>query len=306
MADKGIENMKGFDWTRVVPQPLIEGLTDMRVQDAERISRAARQRRRRPFVTLSGRLNLVSVKLDAVSKIARGELLGRVISAISTDWCDGIVAPVPILEDLILLHDAVLERGAPGCLEHKLLIADGLCNAGRWLGGSPAACEEYKLDGLRARFAPETELDAAFGAIHDLAKIGVRSIIEAPLPPGSGDEPELAPAMAALASSLDMARFVWLALPYGADFSAALASTSLPVLLRPDPRMDAAQSLKRIEAALACGANARGVLCGPGLWRSPDLDPRKVVAIAGKMVHDRLTLQGAVEAIQHDSQPVPA
>lgn len=294
--------MNEFDWTRVVPLPMLEALTDMRVHDPERIPRAARQRRRRPFVTLSGRLNLVSMEPREAAVVRRGELLGRLVAAMSSDWCDGIVAPVALLEDLILLHDASVEHGAPGCLEHKLLIADCIRAGGSWLGGNPAACEEYRLDGFHARFASGETVSSAGADLESLARLGVRTIVEVPVATG-----ELArPALAALTPSLGMTRYMWLALPISSDLADAFACTPLPALLRADSRADAAQTLKRIDAALPLAANARGALCGPAVWRSPGLDPRKVVSIAGRMIHEKVALAAAVEAAQNDAQPAAA
>ena len=260
--------MSGFDWTGVVPRPLFEAITDARAVDPERAVLAARNRKRRRFTVVRGRVCLAAV--DPLPATDRGELLARLVRALASTWLDGVVAPVEVLEDLLYLDHAVTDTGTPGCLHGKLIAT---------VGGSPDEILEYKIDAVR---------------LHNTQELGHWNRLGLPLLASAPEPPLGLPAAS---------RMVWLVAPADRDWSELARSTALPVLLATQGN-DLTHSLRTIETGMATHPNIRGALLGPETWMADGLDPLVLGGIAGRLIHQGASLKDALKEAAADRKPV--
>src|SRR6266511_1909754 len=131
-------------------------------------ARIAKTRKRREALSADGRLNILAadhparrvtrVGDDALRMADRHSYLARIVRVLQSDKVDGVMATMDILEDLLILHDLILEAGGPGLLDDRLLIVSlnrgGLAGAS-WemddpiTGASPGTCADMGLDGAK-------------------------------------------------------------------------------------------------------------------------------------------------------------
>ncbi|MEV8114051.1 Cgl0159 family (beta/alpha)8-fold protein [Streptomyces xiamenensis] len=134
----------------------IPDLVTVRAQHPEAIAEAAARRERRPLTGDSGRLMIIAADHPARGALAvggdrlamahRGDLLERLVLALSRPGVDGVLGTADILEDLLLL----------GALEHKVVI--GSMNRGGLAG---AAFElDDRFTGHRAEDLARMRFDA--------------------------------------------------------------------------------------------------------------------------------------------------
>src|SRR6266540_2822389 len=160
--------MEGFLDEKFLPASVLAKITEVRLADPERSLRTARARKRRSRLMSDGKLNILAADHPArrVTKVGddplrmadRHSYLARIVRVLQSDVVDGVMGTMDVLEDLLILHDLILEAGGPGLLDDRLLIVSlnrgGLAGAS-WemddpiTGPSPATCAALKLDGAK-------------------------------------------------------------------------------------------------------------------------------------------------------------
>ncbi len=320
--------MTGFRSTEVLPPALYQRLTELRVSDPDRSMRTALRRNRRAKMAPLGKLNLVaadhpargivSIGADPIAMADRRDFLARVLRVLSSDVVDGVMATMDVLEDLLVIHDLILECGGPAILDQKLLIASlnrgGLAGS-IWelddpmTGASPQTCVDWRLDGakvlLRLCLGDAGSLKTLVAAAEAITQMNAHSLptfLEA-LPvvktePGfqvQKSRQALASAVSIAAALGDSSRYLWLKLPYCEGYEVVARATSLPILiLGGESKGDAAPFLNQIAAAMTAGSNVRGAMVGRTVLYPGNRDPLAAAEAVGAIVHKGWSITEAV------------
>lgn len=305
-------------------------LTEIRVSDPERAWRAAQSRTRRETLAPDGRLNILAADHPArgvtlvgdnpIAMADRQDYLGRVARVLAADGVDGVMATMDLLEDLLLLDDCVRQSGGPPLLDGKLLIASlnrgGLAGSAWELddpitGPTPADCVAWRLDGakmlLRIAEGDPASLKTMLACARAISECDARRLpmFLEPLPVAHSDrgwtvrkDAAALARMAGIASALgSSSRYLWLKLPYCADYATVARATSLPILLLGgEAAGDPALFLTALAAAMAAGANVRGSLVGRNVLYPGGDDPLAMASAVGGVVRQGWTVERALEA----------
>lgn len=282
----------------------LEQLRLTRLEGPDAILDAASARRRR---ALGGHLMIVAADHSArgvlsvggrsMAMASRGDLLARVVTALSRPNVDGVLGTPDILEDLLLL----------GALDDKIVI--GSMNRGGLAGASfelddgftgydAASIAGMGFDGgkMLTRIAlddPGTlrTLESSARAISELATHGLMAMIE-PFWSSRVDgkvrhdlSAEAVIKSVAVASGLGTtSRHTWLKLPVVEDMHQVMEATTLPtLLLGGDPVDDPDETYAQWQAALGL-PGVQGLIVGRALLYPPDDDVAAAVDTAAAMV----------------------
>ncbi len=322
--------MQGFDADQVLPLSLYRQVTAIRVSDPDRSLRAAQRRVRRPSLAPRGKLNIVAsdhpargvlaIGGDSMGMADRHDLLSRLLRVLSSNLVDGVMASMDVLEDLLVIHDLLIEQGGPAILDQKLLIASlnrgGLAGS-IWemddpmTGPSPQTCANWKLDGAKILLrlclndsGSLKTLVAAAGAITQANALSLPIFLEA-LPVMKTENgfqiqksSEPLAATVSIASALgDSSRFLWLKLPYCEEYEVVARATSLPILILGGESDGAPDTfLNQLASAMAAAPNVRGALVGRNALYPGNEDPLVVAEAIGAIVHKDSTTAAAPEA----------
>ena len=321
--------MQAFQDREFLPPSVLAKITEVRLKDPECSVRVARTRKRRASLAPDGKLNILAADHPArrVTKVGddplrmadRNGYFARIVRVLQSEFVDGVMATMDILEDLLILHHLIKEAGGPGLLDNRVLIASlnrgGLAGT-TWemddpiTGPSPSTCAALSLDGskLLLRLCDEeseslkTMLYCA-RAITEMNALGLPTFLE-PLPVvknnGGYRVVKTADALAKIvgvASALgDSSRNLWLKLPYCENYQSVAGATTLPILLLGGESVgDATPLLREIAAGLAAGANVRGALVGRNVLYPGAEDPLVVAQAAGMIIHDGCTVERALK-----------
>jgi DhnA family fructose-bisphosphate aldolase class Ia len=308
-----------------LPASVLDRITDVRLADPENPVRTAIRRKRRTALAPDGRLNILAADHPArrVTKVGddplamtdRHSYLARIVRVLQSDVVDGVMATMDVLEDLLILHDLILEAGGPALLDNRLLIASlnrgGLAGTS-WemddpvTGPSPATCVAMNLDGakllLRISDEEERSLNTMLYCAHVITEMNALSLptfIE-PLPVvktnGGYRVVKTAEALAKIvgvASALgDSSRHLWLKLPYCENYGVVAQATTLPILLLGGESVgDATPVLREITTGLSSGENVRGALVGRNVLFPGSDDPLVAAQAAGSIIHYNWTVE---------------
>src|SRR6266480_5794521 len=322
--------MEGFRDEAFLPASVLAKITEVRLKDPKCSLRVAQARKRRSTLTSDGRLNILAadhparrvtrVGDDPLRMANRHSYLARIVRVLQSDVVDGVMATMDVLEDLLILHQLILESGGPALLDNRLLIASlnrGGLAAASWeiddpiTGPSASTCAAMKLDGakLLLRICDEepdslkTLLDCA-QAITDMNALHLPTFLE-PLPvvkSGSSyrvvkTTEELAKIVGVASALGDSSSYLWLKLPYCDNYEVVARATTLPILLLGGESVgDATPLLREIEAGLSSGSNVRGALVGRNVLYPGPEDPLVVAQAAGSIIHQRWTVDRTLAA----------
>jgi DhnA family fructose-bisphosphate aldolase class Ia len=314
-----------FSPKEFLPASVLDRITDVRLADPENPVRTAIRRKRRTALAPDGRLNILAADHPArrVTKVGddplamtdRHSYLARIVRVLQSDVVDGVMATMDVLEDLLILHDLILEAGGPALLDNRLLIASlnrgGLAGTS-WemddpvTGPSPATCVAMNLDGakllLRISDEEERSLNTMLYCAHVITEMNALSLptfIE-PLPVvktnGGYRVVKTAEALAKIvgvASALgDSSRHLWLKLPYCENYGVVAQATTLPILLLGGESVgDATPVLREITTGLSSGENVRGALVGRNVLFPGSDDPLVAAQAAGSIIHYNWTVE---------------
>jgi DhnA family fructose-bisphosphate aldolase class Ia len=311
---------------------LLPRLTDQRISDPDFPLRVAGERKRRSRLTADGRLNLLAIDHparrvtkgsdDPLEMANRPDVLHRVCQVLASEWVDGVMATMDVLEELLILDGLLRRAGEAPLLDEKLLVASlnrgGLAGT-RWemndpiTGPTATTCAQYGLDGAKflLRICDDEEeslvtlLEAA-RAIREMNASGLPTFLE-PLPVVKTEKgygvvrtPEALARIAGVASALgDSSRRLWLKLPYCERYEIVARATTLPILLLGgESAGDAEVFLREVAEGLAAGPNVRGALVGRNILYPGELGPRAAADAVGRLIHGQDDLEVACRKLQ--------
>lgn len=276
---------------------LVERVAGIRATRPQAIAEALQRRRRRPLLNDNGLMFLVAADHTArgvlkaganpLAMADRGELLRRLMIALSRPAVDGLLATPDIVEDLALL----------GVLDDKVVF--GTMNRGglggasfelddRFTAYTAGAIAAAGLDGgkMMVRIHDDdpgtlSTLVACAEAISALAARGLPAMVEVF---ASSDDPDALMRAVAIASGLGVtSAYTWLKLPAVRDMQRVLNATTLPtVLLGGDPGPHVALVDRWTEAMSA--PQVRGLVVGRTLLYPPDGDVAAAVDAAAAVL----------------------
>ena len=289
----------------------VASLVETRVRRPEAIAEAAANRcRRSEPVTESGRLLIIAADhpargalragRHALAMADRGELLDRLVLALSRPGVDGVLATADLVEDLLLL----------GALEGKVVI--GSMNRGglagtvfeiddRFTGYDPAAIAAGGLDGgkMLLRIDPGdpatvVTIEACARAVSALAARRLMAMVEPFIAHRVDGRVRNDLSTEAVIRSVTVAAglgctsaYTWLKLPVVENMERVLAASTLPaLLLGGEAAADQAvqdTAFARWEQALKL-PNVRGLVVGRSLLYPPDGDVAAAVDTAAGLL----------------------
>ena len=282
----------------------IEKLRTMRVEDPDAIVRAASARTRRP---LGERMLLIAADHPARGSLAargrpqamgdRGELLGRLVTALGRPGVDGVLGTPDVIEDLLLLG-ALEERIVIGSMNRGGLAGSVFELDDRFTAYDAVTIAATGLDGgkMLVRIALEDPatvrtLEHSAVAVSALAAEGLMAMVEPFMSHREGGKvvndlsPDAVIKSAGIASALgNTSRHTWLKLPVVEDMERVMASTTLPtLLLGGDPTGSDDDVFASWEKALEL-PGVRGLVVGRSLLFPQNDDVAAAVDIAAGLV----------------------
>ncbi len=325
------KDRRQFDLAAFFPPSAVDEITEVRVSRPEVVVEEALARRGRGPLAPQGRIAIlasdhpargVTVVGDSPLRMGnRWEYLGRVLRVITAPEWDGVMTTPDFLEEILIVHRLVRERGGPAFLDGKIII--GCMQRGgvagvvgeiddRFGSYSPESLEAMRFEGgkMMFRVVPDDErslltIDYCARAVTDLARRGLYSFLE-PLPMRHADGryvsdytvPNLVKLVSVAAGLGESSRYTWLKIPYVDGFDTVVRATTLPVLmLGGESREDPAPILREFAAGMRAGGNVRGVLVGRNVTFPGGEDPLAVALAVRGIVYDGLTDEQAVGKI---------
>ena len=292
----------------VAADELLARLTTIRATDPDAVKKALGKRGRRPLLQ-RGSLFLVAadhpargvlkVGSDPTAMADRGELLGRLLTALERPGVDGILGTADIVEDLALL----------GALDGKVVF--GSMNRGglkgfrfelddRFTAYSADGIVAAGLDGgkMMVRVADEPDalrtLAACAHAINELSARKLPAMIEvfaSEVEDGGvrnrADADSLIRAITIVSGLGTTSAYIWLKLPVVEDLERVMRATSLPtLLLGGDPGENPQDTFASWRRAMAI-PQVRGLVAGRTLLYPPDGDVARAVDAAAAIVAEK-------------------
>lgn len=283
----------------------VDEIRRLRIEDPEAITRAADTR---VPGEPGARLMLVAADHPARGSIAargrptamadRGDLLERLVTALSQPGVDGVLGTPDILEDLLLL----------GALDRKVVFGSmnrgGLAGAAfelddRFTAYDAATIASMQFDGgkMLVRIAleePETAmtLESAAHAVSDLADRGLIAMVEPFMSIRKDSKvsnvltPDAVIKSMAIAAGLGKtSKHTWLKLPVVDEMERVMTATTLPtLLLGGDPKESDDEIYRQWENTLKL-PGVQGLVVGRALLYPEDDDVAAAVATATRLVH---------------------
>src|SRR5438045_8843570 len=115
--------MPDFTAAAFLPSQTRETLTSLRVCDPERALRAAKTRKRRPRLTMDGKLAILAAGHparrvtksgdDPLGMADRHDYLARILRVLMCDAVDGVMATLDVLEALLVVDSLIRDAGGP-------------------------------------------------------------------------------------------------------------------------------------------------------------------------------------------------
>ncbi|MDZ7717205.1 MAG: hypothetical protein U5K72_00085 [Balneolaceae bacterium] len=310
--------MSSFDKEKIISTNLFTQITKRRLQNPKYSLTVASKRERREGFVQTKNLNIVaadhpargSLKAgnDPLAMADRHDLLARLTQILQSEWVDGVLGTMDILEELLILHGLKSEQGN-GFLDNKLLIVSlnrGGLPGSAWelddpiTGTNADTCEQYGIDAakllLRVNFGDKNSLKTiqyCAGGIRDMNRIN-RPIFVEPLPvePSEGgykvvSDPDKLIQLITVSSALgDSSRNVWLKIPFTEQFNRVVASTTLPTVILGGGKSRSKEAfLGNIQKALDTGLQVRGTMIGRNMLYPKDSEPLDMAESIGKVVH---------------------
>ena len=131
-----------FNPEEFLPKKLFEGITDVRVDNPNRILTEAARRHKRARLSTDGRLvilatdhpgrRVTSLPGDPLAMGDRQSYLARALRVLMTPGCYGIMGTTDFMEDLLILNALVCDSGGASFLDDKVLV--GCMNRGGHAG----------------------------------------------------------------------------------------------------------------------------------------------------------------------------
>jgi DhnA family fructose-bisphosphate aldolase class Ia len=321
-----------FSPEQFLPTKLFEAITDVRVDRPELILTEATRRRRRPRLTLDGKLvilatdhpgrRVTNLGADPLIMGDRHNYLARALRVLTTPGCDGIMGTTDFMEDLLIVNALVRESGGASLIDDKVLI--GCMNRGghagvlgeiddRFTCFTAKQLKRLHFEGGKMMYRLDPADERSIKAISDCAQAitelyreDLYAFVE-PMsvqrnPNGGYDTVKTVEALvrdtgAAAALGESSAR-TYLKLSYTADYKRVARATTLPILMLGGPaREDSTSILNDFADGMRAGSNVRGVMVGRNVSFASKEDPRALAAAVCGIVHQRLTLKDSLDRL---------
>lgn len=308
-----------FQKEEIIPLEIYKNITDIRVDNPDYIIDWSNRRVKSKQFTRNGKLNVVAADHPARGSVSVGdkpfemadrhELLARLVDVLYSEWVDGILGSMDILEELIILHGLFIDSGRSGFLDEKILIVSlnrGGFPGAVWemddpiTGTDAATCIKYGFDAAKMLLRLDPTDEKTLQTISYCAD-GVRDfdahklpIFLEPLPVKKENnsfkvlkDPDLLIPLVTMTSALGASsKLIWLKLPHTKEFHRVAASTTLPIVILGGDRTDSVESLiLDLEEALESGHQVRGAMFGRNVLYPLDRSPREVANVIGKFIH---------------------
>jgi DhnA family fructose-bisphosphate aldolase class Ia len=318
-----------FDLEVFFPLRIFEKITDVRVDAPEIIEQQARARKRRPRLTLDGKLTILAADHpargvtwlgdDPYKMGNRHQYLGRILRVLIASNFDGFMSTADMIEDLLIVDYLVQQGGGPSFLDEKVLI--GCMQRGgvagvvgelddRFGSYSAESIARFRLDGgkMMFRFVPDDErtlwqIDHCAKAVTDLNRYELVPFVE-PLRMDYVDgrwvskntADELLKLVGIIGGLGDSSRHTWLKLPYCEDFRRVTLATSLPILMLGGPSKEDPRPIYHDFAeGMSTRGNVRGALVGRNVSFPGPEDPAGVAQAISDIVHRKSSIDEAIE-----------
>ncbi|CAN5207501.1 hypothetical protein BH23BAC3_BH23BAC3_27620 [soil metagenome] len=323
--------MSRYQKENIISEKLFSRITDVRVDQPKYVLEVAGMRKRRKQFVPAGKMNIVAADHPARGSVSVGEepfamadrhdLLARLVYTLQSEWVDGVLGSMDILEELLILHGLMNKEGG-GFLDGKLLITSlnrgGLPSAAWELddpitGADAKTCIKFGIDAakmlLRVDFTSNESLKTikyCAEGVRDMNSQNLPIILE-PLPVVKHQnsfkvikEGDPLIKLIGVTSALgDSSRNIWLKIPLTNDFERVVASTTLPiVILGGDRNTEITDLLTGLSDALSSGHQVRGVMYGRNVLYPKKADPKQVATVIGKLVHGESDPQGSIEKLK--------
>lgn len=320
-----------FKYEEFFPRSIFDQITEVRVTRPDLILQAAEERQRRETLTTNGKLTILAADHPArlvvnygdepVRMANRHEYLGRVARVVASPSVDGVMGTTDIIEDLLILHQLVKEKGGPGFLDNRVILGSmnrsGLAGSAwelddRYTCFSAQSIKRLNLDGAKVMFRLALEdpnsnltLDATARAVNECTRLDLPIFIEALVVRQEGGKWKAAKnaddlvKVVGVATALgETSRLTWLKIPYCDEYERVARATTCPILmLGGESRGDPTPTLREFAAGMRAGATIRGALVGRNVtYPGPD-DPLAVALAINAIVHQGLSADQAVELL---------
>jgi DhnA family fructose-bisphosphate aldolase class Ia len=311
-----------------LPRSLFDRVTEVRVTAPEVIAEEAAARRRRPRLTVDGRLTILAADHPARMVLGVGDnptamgnrwhLLARILRVISAEGFDGVMATPDIVEELLILNRLDQDRGGPGFLDGKVILGcmnrGGLAGAvfeldDRMTGFTAERIAALGLDGAKMMFrldpadpASLATIEYCVRAINECHNRRIPVFLEALYVERVDGKPKQAKTADALVRVVSVATglgastaLTWLKIPYCEDYARVAQATTCPILmLGGESRGDPTGILQEFAAGMRAGAAVRGALVGRNVTFPGKDDPRAVALAVSGIVHRGLSAEEAL------------
>jgi hypothetical protein len=292
----------------VAADELLARLTNIRATDPGAIRTALAKRRRRPMMERNTLFliaadhparGVLKVGADPMAMADRGELLSRLMLALSRPGVDGLLGTADIVEDLALLG-ALDDRVVFGSMNRGGLSGFRFELDDRFTAYSVDGIVAAGLDGGKMMIRVADDLDAqrtlteGARAIDALAARRLPAMIEvfaSEVDNGRvrnrADADSLIRAVAVASGLGTTSAYLWLKLPVVEELDRVMRSTTLPtLLLGGDPGEEGERTFAGWERAMTI-PQVRGLVAGRTLLYPPDGDVGRAVDAAAAIVAAR-------------------
>jgi hypothetical protein len=336
MTAYSVENYQ-FDLEAFFPLCLFDQITEVRVDAPEIIERQAAARKRRPRLTLDGKLTILAADHPGRGVTALGsdpfkmgdrrQYLGRILRVLTATDFDGFMSTPDMIEELLIVDYLVQQGGGPSFLDGKVLVGcmqrGGVASVvgeldDRFGSYSAESLHRFNLDGgkMMFRFVPDDErtllqIDYCARAITDLNRYELAPFVE-PLRMDYTDgkwiskntADELVKLVGVIGGMGDSSRHTWMKLPFCDDFGRVAMATTCPILMLGGPSKEDPRSTYRdFAAGMAARSNVRGALVGRNVTFPGPEDPAAVAGAIHAIVHGGMSPDDAI-ALTMDSRDV--
>jgi Cgl0159-like len=321
-----------FSPEEFLPRRLFEAITDVRVNRPKIVLEEARLRRKRPQLTLDGKLVILATDHpgrrvtdlggDPLVMGDRHSYLARALRVLTTPGCDGIMGTTDFMEDLLIVNALVRESGGASLINDKVLI--GCMNRGghagvageiddRFTSFTARQLKNMNFDGGKMMYRLDPADDRSIKAVSDCAQAVTdlyREDLYAFLEPmsvrrkkdGGYETIKTVEALirdtGAAAAMGESSTRTFLKLSYTKGFEQVARATTLPILMLGGPaREDPTSILADFAAGMEAGSNVRGVMVGRNVSFASKEDPRALAAAVCGIVHERLPTERSLDLL---------